>query len=280
MVSDQSGIPCPKSKIQFGIDDESSDRNPKSKIERMTRHRFYAPPSAIAADRILLDETESHHLKDVLRLRPSATVFIFDGTGNEYRCQLEEFQRRRARLSILEKTRPAVESPLEITLAQGLAKGEKTDLIIQKATELGVRRVVPLMTAHTAGSGVQSVSQGRLERWRRIALEATKQCGRTRLTEITHPVAWAQFLAEIPLPALLFSERGGCRLSDLQWPGRNERPPVCLLIGPEGGWQESEIEAAQAVGAVAASLGPRILRTETAAIVAVSLVQFIWGDLK
>jgi 16S rRNA (uracil1498-N3)-methyltransferase len=246
----------------------------------MSRHRFYAAPASFTTDPVLLDETESHHLKDVLRLRPGATVFVFDGEGNEYLCRVEGFQRRQARLSILEKIQPAVEPPLDITLVQGLAKGDKLDLIIQKTTELGVRRIVPLLAAHTASSGVQFISEERLERWRRIALEATKQCGRTRLTEITQPVDWNQFMAELPLPALLFSERGGGSLSDLlsQWEG--ERPAVCLLIGPEGGGQESEIQATQAAGAITVSLGPRILRTETAAIVAVSLVQHRWGDLK
>lgn len=227
----------------------------------------------------MLDADEAHHLRRVLRLRPGMTVCVFDGLGNEYVCQVEGFDRSRAQLKIVERTQPAVESPLSITLAQGLAKGEKLDLIIQKATELGVRRLVPLITAHTASSGIRTVSPERLERWKRIALEATKQSGRTRLTEIAEPVQWGRFLAALPQPALLFSQRGGCRLSDLPSPWRNGRPSVCLLIGPEGGWQESEIEAARAAGAVAVSLGPRILRTETAAIVAVSLVQHIWGDL-
>lgn len=246
----------------------------------MARHRFYTSPAAIECDHLRLDASESHHLRHVLRLPPGATVWVFDGLGNEYSCRVEGFERAQARLSILERTQPAVESPLALTLAQGLTKGEKFDLIIQKATELGVRRVVPLLTARTASSGVQSVSPGRLQRWRRIALEASKQCGRTRLMDIAIPVAWSQFLKELPQPALLFSERGGRSLSDWQPPSPTGELSICLIIGPEGGWQPQEIAAAEVAGAVPVSIGPRILRTETAAIVAISLVQFLWGDLK
>jgi 16S rRNA (uracil1498-N3)-methyltransferase len=246
----------------------------------MARHRFYTPPSAIEHDRLTLDASESHHLRHVLRLRPGTTVWVFDGLGNEYVCRVEGFDRSQAHLAILEHTRPAVESPLALTLAHGLTKGEKFDLIIQKATELGVRRIVPLITTRTASSGIHAVSPSRLQRWRRIALEATKQCGRTRLTDITPPVEWNRFLAELPHPALLFSERGGRSLSDRLLVLGNDEPSICLMTGPEGGWQDQEIEAAEVAGAVLVSLGPRILRTETAAIVAISLVQYRWGDLK
>ncbi len=245
----------------------------------MTRHRFYLSPGSSATDSVLLDESESHHLKDVLRLRPGATVFVFDGAGHEYTCRIEGFEHRRARLAVLERTQPAVESPVDIILAQAITKGEKFDFIIQKATELGVRRVVPLMTVYAKSSSGKSVSVDRLERWRRIALEATKQCGRTQLTEIMQPKSLDRFLIELSHPALLFSERGGSSLSVLQSSWRDRSSSVCLLIGPEGGWQESELEAARSTGAVAVSLGPRILRTETAAIVAVCLVQHLWGDL-
>jgi len=247
----------------------------------MSRHRFYASPASVTNDRILLDENESHHLKDVLRLWPGTTVFVFDGAGNEYTCQVESFERHQARLLILEKTQPAVESPLEITLAQGLTKGEKLDLIIQKATELGVRRLIPLITAHTASTGAKFRQAGRLDRWRRIVLQATKQCGRTRLMEITQPIHLTDFLSNLQPPALIFSERGGRSLTELP-PLWHENAPksICLLIGPEGGWELSEIERAGQAGAIEISLGQRILRTETAAIVAVSLIQHLFGDLK
>jgi 16S rRNA (uracil1498-N3)-methyltransferase len=247
----------------------------------MSRHRFYAPPDCFAHDRVLLDETESHHLKSVLRLGPGAMVFVFDGAGNEYACQVEGFERRRANLLILEKTQPAVESPLEITLAQGLIKGEKPDLIIQKATELGVRRFIPLITAHTASTGARYQPAGRIERWQRIVMEATKQCGRTRLMEIMPPIHLTDLLSNLPSPTLIFSERGGRSLAELSslWPESTPRT-IGLLIGPEGGWELSEIEQARLAGAIEISLGRRILRTETAAIVAVSLIQHRLGDLR
>jgi 16S rRNA (uracil1498-N3)-methyltransferase len=246
----------------------------------MSRHRFFAPPSAIEYDRVVLTSDESHHLQRVLRLRPGATVSVFDGLGSEYTCRVERLDRDQTDLIVLERTRSDVESPLELTLAQGLAKGEKFDLVIQKATELGVRRIIPVVTAHTLSSGAQLVTPSRFERWQRIVLEATKQCGRIRLMEITAPIEWRQFIAGLPQPALLFSERGGESLHAL-WEGWSEpTPPGCLMIGPEGGWESQEIEMALSAGAIPVSLGPRILRTETAAIVAIGLVQYLWGDLR
>lgn len=246
----------------------------------MSRHRFYAPPSSIEGDQITLGPEESYHLWRVLRMRPGAIVYVFDGTGWEYACQLQGGDHQRARLNIVERQRPPVESPLAITLAQGLAKGEKFELVVQKATELGVHRIIPLITAHTLSTGIREVSEHRLRRWRRIALEATKQCGRTRLPEILAPLRWEAFLRAFPQPALLFAERAGRSLADVARAWSEGVDTLCLLIGPEGGWQESEVAAAQTAGAIVVTLGQRILRTETAALVAISVVQHLWGDLR
>lgn len=245
----------------------------------MSRHRFFAPPSAITGSRVVLVAEESYHLQRVLRLRPGATVSVFDGLGKEYTCRVQRLDRDQTELLMLEETQPNTESALDLTLAQGLIKGEKFDLIIQKATELGLQRLVPLVTAHTLSSGAQQVSPARLARWQRIVLEATKQCGRTRLMKITAPMAWHQFIAALPQPTLLFCERGGESLHRLRQGWSVSTAPRCLMIGPEGGWDPQELEMALSAGAIPVSLGPRILRTETAAIVAISLTQYLWGDL-
>ncbi|MCS6804423.1 MAG: 16S rRNA (uracil(1498)-N(3))-methyltransferase [Acidobacteriota bacterium] len=246
----------------------------------MSRHRFFAPPSAITENRIVLMAEESYHLQRVLRLRPGAIVAVFDGSGKEYTCSIQRLDHDQTELLILQETRPNTESELNLTLAQGLIKGEKFDLIVQKATELGLRRLIPLVTAHTVSSGAQRVSAARLARWQRIVLEATKQCGRTRLMEVTAPMQWREFIAELPPQTLLLCERSGESLQALRERWTASKPPNCLMVGPEGGWDSQELEVALHAGAFPVWLGPRILRAETAAIVALSLIQYLWGDLK
>lgn len=245
----------------------------------MNRHRFFAPPSAITSNRVVLVAEESYHLQRVLRLRPGATVSVFDGTGKEYTCRVERLDRDQTELLMLEETQPNTESALDLTLAQGLIKGERFDLIVQKATELGLRRLTPLVTTHTSSTSGQQVSSTRLARWQRIVLEATKQCGRTRLMEITTPMPCHQFIAALPQPTLLFCERGGESLHRLRQVWSVPTAPRCLMIGPEGGWDSQELQMALNAGAIPVSLGPRILRAETAAIVAIGLTQYLWGDL-
>ncbi len=243
----------------------------------MSLHRFYAPPEAIDGGVIRLDERESHHLRHVLRLKPGARVIVFDGTGVEYEGIVLETRGRCASVGIRARTTPAVESPLELTLAQALIKGEKFDLVVQKATELGVHRIIPLLTRHAV---IGAYSPQRLERWRRIALEAAKQSRRTRLVRVEEPQRVLDVLERVHAPALFCAEREGVSLREIatRW---SDVPPrrLLVLIGPEGGWADEEIETARKAGAMLLSLGPRILRTETAGLVVLSLVQFLWGDL-
>ncbi len=243
----------------------------------MSLHRFYAPPEAIDESVIRLDERESHHLRHVLRLKPGARVLVFDGTGVEYEGIVLETPERCASVGIRMRTTPTVESPLELTLAQALLKGEKFDLVVQKATELGVHRIIPLLTRHAV---IGTSSPQRLERWRRIALEAAKQSRRTRLVHVEEPQRMLDVLEKMRAPALFCVEREGVSLREIaaRW---SDAPPhqLIVFVGPEGGWADEEIETARKVGAAFLSLGPRILRAETAGLVVLSLVQFLWGDL-
>ncbi|HZS46764.1 MAG TPA: 16S rRNA (uracil(1498)-N(3))-methyltransferase [Blastocatellia bacterium] len=239
--------------------------------------RFYAPPSARTSTHIRLDAQEAHHLKDVLRLTAGDQVSVFDGEGNELVCEIENSSRSGAELKILKQESKRVESDLQITLYQAIVKGEKFDLVVQKATELGVNRIVPVMTAHSDVKPDRESSSRKLERWRRIALEATKQSGRTRLIEIQPPISFSAALETKAGLKFLFAERGGTLLHE-----RKADPAigsVAILIGPEGGWQSEEIEQAKDASFEIVTIGPRILRTETAAITAVSLIQFLLGDL-
>lgn len=256
----------------------------------MSRRRFYASPDEIRGSTISLSRDETHHLTRVLRLNFGEEVFVFDGCGREYRCSFVALEQSLARLEISEALLDKTEPAIHITLAQALAKGEKFDFIVQKATELGVSAIVPLVTAHADVKLSDERSEKRLERWRRISLEATKQCGRRRLVEIATPVTLKNFLEtartqgsgvydlNLSRPLLVFSERGGISIGEAI--ARSfDNPAVTALVGPEGGWSDDELRLLDERGAIAVTLGPRVLRTETAAVVAVTLIQHILGDL-
>ena len=241
----------------------------------MQRHRFFASPARLFDSRIVLDAEESHHLVRVLRLLPGATVFAFDGNGAEYECEVARVSKEATELNVLARLSNEVESPLQLTLAQALVKGDKVDWVVQKATELGVTRIVPLVTEHSEFRKAEG-RELRLQRWRRIALEATKQCGRRKLIELGEVQNFQQFCeAETNGLRLIFSERGGNGLAEIA-----RADYLVLTVGPEGGWSEGEIKLAETHGFVPVHLGNRILRTETAAVAAVSLAQYIFGDLR
>lgn len=259
----------------------------------MARRRFYATPDSIDGSIVTLSADETHHLMHVLRMTPGDPAFVFDGCGNEYKCSFRSFRDTYAQLEIegaaLDDT---VESPVDLTLAQALAKGEKFDFIIQKATELGVSRIVPLLTRYADVRLDDQKTSRRVDRWRRISLEAVKQCGRRKLVEITAPSTVPAFIAAASsssqkadgLPSvakgtlLVFSERGGVALAEAL-PKALKSSPLVAFIGPEGGWSDDELELLNGFGCKSVTLGPRVLRTETAAIVAVTLIQHAMGGL-
>lgn len=244
----------------------------------MQRHRFYAKRSQFTPSTITLDAGESHHLSRVLRLSEGARVFVFDGAGNEWECEIARAGKREAELTLLRQLDDPVESSLNLTLAQALAKGDKFDWIVQKTTELGVARIVPLIADHSDIRRVEERAEQKVARWRRIALEAVKQCGRRRLVEIAEPLKFEAF-CETENSGLFFSERGGRSLREIAAtipaPDR-----LNLCVASEGGWSDAEIKKAEEHGLVPVTLGSRVLRTETAAIVAVSLAQHLFGDLR
>ncbi|MGA9771064.1 MAG: 16S rRNA (uracil(1498)-N(3))-methyltransferase [Blastocatellia bacterium] len=246
----------------------------------MQRRRFYAAQDSIDGSTVNLSRDETHHLARVVRLRPGDEAFVFDGFGREHRCAFQSIIDNRARLRIIETLADEVESPVHLTLAQALAKGEKFDLVIQKATELGASCVIPLITEHADVKLSDEKSEKRMERWRRISLEALKQCGRRRLMEIRPPLAVKELLEKHkPAGALLaFSERGGVSITTALSTVVDKKN-VTAIIGPEGGWSDNELALFEQHGAKSITLGPRILRTETAAITALALIQHALGDL-
>lgn len=240
----------------------------------MTRRRFFAPPSAFnfTKQSVTLTADEARHLREVLRLKPGDTVSVFDGEGKEFAARVVQARREFAELELHEEINTArPESPLQLTLAVALLKGEKFDLVVQKATELGVNKIVPLITRHAdIKLRDQNDAAKRVARWQRIALEAAKQSGRAVVPEVSLPVTFASLLDG---SCVLFSERGGYGLTQIS-------NPITAIIGSEGGWSDEEIEEARAAGAQIVTLGGRILRAETAAITAAALLQHRFGDLK
>ena len=246
----------------------------------MALHRFYASPGSIHGTDLVLGHEESHHLRRVLRLGKGDRVVAFDGTGREYLCRIDRVADDRVLLRILKEDQPPVESPLLIRLAQAVIKGEKFDWVVQKATELGVTEIVPLVTDYCDPWVHRGERSDKLLRWRRIALEACKQCGRTRVPHVSDPIAVAEVLTRCSGITVMAVERGGRTLASLGEAFHYDPPrEVNILIGPEGGWSSRERDLAQQLGARQVTLGPRILRTETAGIVLSGIVQYLWGDL-
>lgn len=243
----------------------------------MTRRRFFAPPSAFNFNKrtVLLTADEARHLREVLRLKAGDEVQVFDGAGREFRGVVSQARREFAELELRDEIGPPKpESPLRLTLAVALLKGEKFDLVVQKGTELGVNRFIPLVTRYAdIKLRDEADAAKRVTRWQRIALEAAKQCGRSVVPEVTQPVAFESVIGEDS--CLMFSEREGENLNtDL-------KPEfITAIVGSEGGWSDEELEQARAAQVPIVTLGGRVLRAETAAIAAAVLLQHLYGDLK
>lgn len=249
----------------------------------MTRRRFHALPSAFnfETQTVALAADEARHLRDVLRLKTGDEVYVFNGAGREFCCTVVNTKRDSAELQIDSEVEPAKpESQLQLKLCVALLKGEKFDLVVQKATELGVSAIVPLITRYADIHLRDETDAGkRVARWQRIALEAAKQSGRALVPDVSAPVSIESFLAgtkDAEL-CLMFSERGGSGLSEIGLPASKS---VTALVGSEGGWSDEEIERARAQNFKIVTLGGRILRAETAAITVTALLQHLFGDLK
>jgi 16S rRNA (uracil1498-N3)-methyltransferase len=244
----------------------------------VTVPRFHVSRAAPGA-RVELPEHTAHHAREVLRLRPGAAVRVFDGAGAEFEAVLDEVSRRAvsARLGRAVEARP--ESPLRLVLAVSPLKGDRMELVVQKATELGVTEIWPVVTFRTDAAARPALRGSRGERWDRVASGAAEQCGRAVVPHVPPTTT---------LDGLLARAFDGARIVLLETPGH---PPLgslrvdpsaalLLFVGPAGGFEAGEAEAVRRAGFAAASLGPRILRAETAAVAAVAIAQATWGDLR
>jgi 16S rRNA (uracil1498-N3)-methyltransferase len=236
------------------------------------KRRIHVPPERIEGATARLDAPGRHYLHDVLRLEVGAAVEVFDGRGGLYDASVEPGFERLALGARREA--PAGGAPIHLALA--LAKGEKVELVVQKATELGVARIVPWEAARSIVRLEGERAEERAKRWRRIAEEAARQCGRADVPEVRAPATLLELVAELPpgfLPVAFHGE-GSSPIARLP-----AAAGVLAVVGPEGGLTAAELGTLTRAGAALASLGPRTLRAETAAIAAVALLQARYGDM-
>jgi 16S rRNA (uracil1498-N3)-methyltransferase len=243
--------------------------------------RFFVEHKNSQCSTLSITGSDAKHIQKVLGLKKGDTIGLFDGKGFEYEAKIVGFSAGNVNVSVIREFSSNTESPLKITVAQGFLKEKKMDTLLRQLTELGITRWIPFYAERSIARPDKNRLRARVERWKKIAMEALKQCGRGWVTEIVEPCSFQDMLA-------------AGQSSDLKivfW--ENEQTPIeaklndagaviheaFVVIGPEGGLSDPEIEQARKQGFVTAAMGPRILRAETATIAACSLVQYLFGDM-
>lgn len=242
--------------------------------------RIYFPASETTGDQIRITGEKSHYLISVLRCHKDDELILFNGKGGCFRTKILKVDKKEVITEVIEKFPCDTESPLYIILVQGLVKGEKMDMIVQKTTELGVKKIIPVITKRS-----QLRDTKKVQRWRKIAEEAARQCGRSIVPDIQELVRFGNLFKDNTekKKGLIFYEGGERKLSEtveiLKTELKEIGEDIYLIIGPEGGFAEDEIKMANDKGFLITSFGRRILRAETAAISSVALIQFLLGDI-
>lgn len=241
----------------------------------MSPPRFHCPPPLAEGQLLDLPPRAAHHAARVLRLAPGDPLVLFSGEGGEFAAQVVAAARGAVKVRVGAHRSGDRESPLALTLAQALLSGEKMDLVIQKAVELGAARVQPLATARDVARLAGERAGKRLAHWQAVAVAACEQCGRNRVPEVAPVQGLARWLGAAPGAArFVLAPGAGAGLRALDPPAG----PAVLLVGPEGGLAPEELAAAEAAGFRRLTLGPRVLRTETAGLAALAALQALWGD--
>lgn len=248
----------------------------------MTSNRFFIKKDNIQFPYATIKGREHHHLSKVARTKPGENVWLFDETGKNYFTRVEKIGRSQTNLYILEEKKTD-EPQYKVSLAQSLVKAKAMEMVLQKSTELGIERLIPIQSKRSVVK-ISDKAENRLERWKRISLEAAKQCGRSQLLDIIHPLSLGDFLKEeYQAEKLFLNEYGGDSLRDIfisRISGNdNASSPsnsVIILVGPEGGWTDEEVNDITCHGFRAINLGRTMFKSETAAIAAVAVVTQFW----
>lgn len=242
----------------------------------MRKHRFYFSGDLEINDKIRLPDDIAHHIRSVLRLKNNDNIFLFNNTKNEFLAQINDISKKVVNVTILNTIRGNTESNIKITLAQTLAKGQKMDYIVQKATELGVFEIIPLYSNRSIIKKVEDRADNKLSHWQKVAISACGQSERTNVPNIRPAIELNTWLKQCKdKHKLILTPSQNCyKLRDL-----NIVDSVTILIGPEGGFGDDEIKLAESNHFVPISMGNRILRTETAGVAAIAILQALFGDI-
>jgi 16S rRNA (uracil1498-N3)-methyltransferase len=247
-----------------------------------TVHRFFAPTLDPGDETVMLPKEEGEHLTRVLRLGPGDTVAIFDGRGQEFLAKVVTAERRDVRVQVLSRVDPAREAAVPLTLVQAVLKGDKMDDIIRDAVMLGAAAIQPMITARTEVTVAALVRGGRVDRWRRVAIASVKQSHRAVVPDIRGPLTFESWLDEPRAAAtLMLVEPGAPTQAESLSSLRDQQVPAdaAIVVGPEGGWTDAEWSAARQRGVRLVTLGHRTLRADAVPVAAISVLQFLWGDL-
>jgi 16S rRNA (uracil1498-N3)-methyltransferase len=241
-------------------------------ISRIFQDNVLSPDTSL-----ILTEAASHHLARVLRASIGDEVTVFNGQGGEYHCVIERIDKKNVTLQVKTFSAREAESSLELYLAQGISRGEKMDYTIQKAVELGVKKIIPLLTERCNVKLDDERREKRLQHWQAIVISACEQCGRNQIPEILLPITFERWVQSVDADwRFVLSPHVSGKLSENQI---SENARVVLLIGPEGGLSDKEVNLAFQKNFLPLNLGPRILRTETAAVAAITALQCFFGDI-
>lgn len=242
--------------------------------------RFFVSAEQFICGRVNITGSDVNYIKNVLRLKTGSFVSVYDGRGKACLARIDKIEKDQVGCAVVEEFAVAPEPSIRITLIQGLPKGDKMETIIQKCTELGVSEIIPLNCERSIVKIIQEKAAGRVSRWQKVALEASRQCRRSVVPKVSEPKELGGVLNSLPEDALslLFWEREDkCSLKDCLRASSSAN--IFLFIGPEGGFTAEEVELAKEFGVLTLSLGPRILRTETAGPAVTAIIQYELGDL-
>ena len=239
--------------------------------------RLYLPNPLVPGATVALSTDAAHHVAHVLRLPVGATVCLFNGQGGEYQAILHSITKRQVYAQVLKYNPREAESPLQVTLAQGISRGERMDYTLQKAVELGITQIVPLFSERCEVRLQGERLDKRVQHWQGIVISACEQCGRNHIPPVLAPVSLQQWLPTAGAGLRLVLDP--CASHSLAQHTRPDDGNITLLIGPEGGLSDTEISQAQQAGFTSIRSGPRILRTETAGLAMLAALQTRWGDL-
>jgi 16S rRNA (uracil1498-N3)-methyltransferase len=244
----------------------------------MRLNRIFCEGPLTVGDEVKLPAAGAYHVARVLRMREGAPLIVFDGMGGEYQAEITRVEGDAVSTKLMHHTPGTAESPLKVTLVQGVSRSERMDWTLQKATELGVTSIAPVLSARSVVRLDEKQAAKKQAHWQAIVIGACEQCGRTRVPHVATPVPLRNYFTNVKkegLRLVLSPSAPGSLAGLASLPNKVE-----LLIGPEGGLDDDELNAARTAAFTPVRLGPRVLRTETAAVVALSVLQALWGDLQ